>query len=98
MTRRHLHLATSAILFAAATVLTGCNCDEKAAPTAHAPKSDSEFKTEKGVAGGVSEESYVTQVVVTGVDQASRKVTLKDSEGHEYPFTAGPQIKNLAQL
>jgi len=35
---------------------------------------------------------------VVAVDQATRKVTLKPTDGEPFDFVAGPQVKNLAQI
>jgi hypothetical protein len=35
---------------------------------------------------------------VTKIDQKTREVTLKASDGQEYSFVAGPDVKNLAQV
>jgi hypothetical protein len=35
---------------------------------------------------------------VAAVDQKTRKVTLKDDQGNTVSFTAGPEVKNLAQV
>jgi hypothetical protein len=50
------------------------------------------------VAGGVWEDVLIVPSVVTAVDLSTRHVTLKDSDGDEYSFTARPEIKNLPQL
>ena len=35
---------------------------------------------------------------VTKIDQKTREVTLKSTDGQEYSFVAGPDVKNLAQV
>lgn len=40
----------------------------------------------------------VAMATVQDIDQKSRKVTLRDPEGNLTTFTAGPQVRNLAQV
>jgi Cu/Ag efflux protein CusF len=47
--------------------------------------------------GGVQETTTVT-AKVTGINQTTRKVTLKTDDGKEYSFIAGDNVKNLAQV
>jgi len=101
MTRQPLRLATAAFLFVSIAVLTSCKKESKepASPTMASPtKSDSKVTNQPGVAGSVTEEVYIVQAVVSAVDTTTHKVTLKGPQGREYTFTAGPKIKNLAQL
>jgi Cu/Ag efflux protein CusF len=47
-----------------------------------------------GIVSGVASMS----AVVTAVDQNTRMVTLKDEQGNEKTFKAGPDVRNLAQV
>jgi hypothetical protein len=95
----------AAFVFTGVAVLTSCKSESKPAPaapppqpTAAASRTESSITTRPGVAGGVAERSFTTQAVVTAVDPATRRVTLKEGDGREYTFTARPEIKNLQQL
>ena len=46
---------------------------------------------------GVAETVKVT-ATITAIDAATRAVTLKGPKGNEMVVTAGPEVKNLAQL
>lgn len=97
-------------VLASVAIFTSCNSEPKPtptpkaepptkpAPTAEAPRLQNTVTTRPGVAGGVAEQSYTAQAIVTAVDLTTRRVTLTDSAGKEYTFTAGPEIKNLPQL
>lgn len=52
-----------------------------------------------GPTSGVIEENAATATAtVTAVDQATRMVTMTNSDGESVTFRAGPEVKNLAQL
>lgn len=53
---------------------------------------------EKGVAGGTVERKFTATATVDAIDQASRAITLRSENGNVATFTAGPEIRNLAQL
>jgi hypothetical protein len=97
MKRQIQQLATIAFLLASIVVLASCTSEPKPPPTAAPPVVQSSMTTPKGEAGRVEEDVFRTQAVVSAVDMATRKVTLKGPEGKQYTFTAGPEIKNLAQ-
>lgn len=44
------------------------------------------------------EDAAVAVATVVAIDEASRKITLKDSEGDESTFTAGPEVRNFDQV
>ena len=98
-------------LFAGALLLTACQSNDKqkettpppakptpAPVTAAPPTMDSSVTMKEGVAGGVTEDVVTVETVVTAVDAAGRKVTLKGPEGREYSFDVNPQIKDLSAL
>jgi hypothetical protein len=80
-------------------VLTSCSEEkEKAPPTAAAPVVRSSVTTQPGVAGGVSKEVVIVETLVTKVDTAGHRVTLKGPEGREFTFHVSPSIKDLSRL
>ena len=46
----------------------------------------------------IASASVTVTATVVAVDQKTRAVTLKSSDGHEYTFIAGDEVKNLAQV
>ena len=44
------------------------------------------------------EDAAVAVATVVAIDEASRKITLKDPEGDESVFTAGPEVRNFDQV
>jgi len=84
-------LAIAALLPAAVLALTSCSTE----PQADAPNwTASQF----GVAGGVKIETRRVTATVTGIDKATRKVTLVTPDGTKQTFTAGPEVANFAQI
>jgi hypothetical protein len=70
------------------------------APTAQAaaPRGSSSVSMVPGEAGGVIEETITASALVTAVDAANRRVTLRSSDGTEASFTAPPEVRNLDQV
>src|SRR5512135_1538941 len=64
----------------------------KAAEAKPAPKADA--KPEAAVVG----ETASVTATVEAIDQKTREVTLKGPKGNTITFTAGPEVKNLAQV
>lgn len=101
MKRPIQQLATSVFLITSIISLASCSSEPKepeAAPTAKAPVVQSGSTQTPGRAGRVEEDVFRAQAVVSAVDLTTRKVTLTGPEGRQHSFTAGPEIKNLAQL
>jgi len=46
----------------------------------------------------VAAETITASVVVTAIDKATRKLTLKDASGKVFDLTAGDEVKNFAQI
>jgi Cu/Ag efflux protein CusF len=46
----------------------------------------------------IVEDAAVAVAIVVAIDEASRKITLKDLEGDESTFTAGPEVRNFDQV
>ena len=95
MSRRHLSLAAFTLL---TLVLASCKNEDKTPPNAAPPRAQRSITTQPGVAGGVREDVLTLQAVVSAVDVPARRVTLTDSDGNSYAFTASPEIKNLPQM
>lgn len=84
-----LKLVALALLPVAMLALTSCSSThEDAGLTAIQP----------GQPGGVRVETFKETATVTGIDQATRKVTLFTPDGTKTTFTAGPEVANFAQL
>ncbi len=102
---RSLLLLTASL---AALSAASCSSQKKPAPTTEpvgatttVMGADGGMRTtyiEPGVAGGIIEETDTVSAKVTAVDQATRKVTLQGEDGDSATFTAGPDVKNLAQV
>src|SRR5262245_2946485 len=96
--KRPYHLQAIAVLSLSLVMLASCTNEQKPAPTAQATRSQTTVTTQPGVAGGVFEDVYIVQAIVSVVDVPSRRVTLTGPQGNEYSFKAGPEIRNLAQV
>ena len=93
------HNLSAAICFSAsALILTACSSNDKEKPTPAQPVVQSSYTTKEGVAGSITEDKVVIEAVVTGVDKAGHRVTLKGPEGNEYTFDVSPQITDLSKL
>jgi hypothetical protein len=51
-----------------------------------------------GEAGGIEEDTFSATATVTGVEAATRSITLKGEAGNEATFVCGPEVKNFDQL
>lgn len=83
-----------AAVVAAAFVATAFAQDKAKAPAAkpaEAPKAEAPMGKAAGAAVKVT-------ATVEAIDQATRSVTLKGEKGNVLTFTAGPEVKNLAQV
>jgi Cu/Ag efflux protein CusF len=78
-----------------AAVLVLASCSEPQPPP---PQSQTTVRTEPGVAGGVVDETHTATATITAIDPSSRRVTLTDPDGDTFAFTAGPEIRNFAQM
>lgn len=86
--------ATTAAALAASALLTSCTCPctKEAAP---APKA---AVNEPLPSGMVGENLVTATATVKAVNQKTRMVTLKRSDGSEIKFKAGEEVRNLAQV
>ena len=91
------HYLLVALCSAGIPICTSCTNEPKS-NTAAAPALQSSAKTSSGQAGRVEEDVFRVEATVSAVDMATRRVTLTGPEGKQHTFTAGPEIKNLAQL
>ena len=51
-----------------------------------------------GEPGVMAEDAAVAVATVVAVDEKTREITLKGPEGDEVTFTAGPEVRNFAQI
>jgi Cu/Ag efflux protein CusF len=61
-----------------------------------APTASGALVSEPGKA--VAAEKVQASAVVTAIDKAARKLTLKDASGKVFELTAGDEVKNFAQI
>jgi hypothetical protein len=54
--------------------------------------------TKPGVPGGVAVDTYEVTATVTGIDAATRKVTLVSPDGKKTTYKAGPEVVNFPQI
>ena len=76
-----------------AAILTFTSCSS--------PKGGSEettFVAQQGEPGGTLVETTKTQATVTGIDPASREVTMVTPEGKKSQMTVDPAVKNFNQI
>ncbi|MGB7161287.1 MAG: hypothetical protein WBD40_24730 [Tepidisphaeraceae bacterium] len=86
---------SSSIKFAAGfalalTLVAGCAKDKD--------ESEAAAKNEGPRPSFFEESSETTTATVEAIDQATRQVTLKNSDGESVTLTAGPEVENLAQV
>lgn len=98
MTGRTRYSFVAALACSAMVLLASCTTEQKAPPKAAPASLERSVTTESGVAGGTVENVFIAQAVVTAIDQSTRRVTLAGPEGNKFTFTAGPEVKNLAQV
>jgi Cu/Ag efflux protein CusF len=51
-----------------------------------------------GEPGVILEDASVAVSTVTAIDEKTRQITLKDPDGDKSTFTAGPEVRNFAQI
>ena len=78
-------------------LLTGLLAVLPAIATAqNAPMSASLVEKDKGAVTAANAVEF--QGVITGIDKATREVTIRGGSGNELTITAGPQVKNFKQI
>ncbi len=86
-----LKLTATILLPAALLAFSSCSTEPKA-------ETPNWTASQYGVAGGVKIETRRVTATITGVDKATRKVTLVTKDGAKQTFTTGPEVANFAQL
>jgi Cu/Ag efflux protein CusF len=86
-----LSWAAMALMPAAVLTFTSCSSSKGGAET-------STYSTVEGEPGGTLVETKKTQATVTGIDPASREVTLVTPEGKKSKITVEPEVKNFNQI
>lgn len=89
-----LNLAGRALLIAAVLILAGCSSDRPAVSADNT--TTAAYQT--GVPGGVFVETRRITAEVTGVDAASRTVTLATSDGKKTTVKCSPEVINFDQI
>lgn len=46
----------------------------------------------------IATESYSATAIVSAIDRSTREVTLRKSDGSEFSFVAGPEVRNFDQI
>ena len=62
----------------------------------NAPMSASLVEKDKGAVTAAN--AIELQGIITGIDKATREVTIRGGSGNELTITAGPQVKNFKQI
>jgi hypothetical protein len=80
-----------ALLPVAMLALTSCSSPQKGEKT-------TTVDYQPGVPGGVRVDTYQETATVTGIDRATRKVTLVSKDGTQTTVKAGPEVANFDQI
>ena len=94
MKAKTLNLTTLALFPAALLTFTSCS-STSSTPTVETTSATS---VQKGVPGGVVVETHKMTATVTGIDAASRKVTLVTPGGEKTTVKCGPEVINFDQI
>jgi Cu/Ag efflux protein CusF len=86
-----LKLTVLVLLPAALLAFSSCSTEPKGERASFAV-------VQKGEPGGVRVETYKETATVTGIDKASRKVTLVTPDGTKSSVKCGPEVANFAQI
>jgi hypothetical protein len=86
-------LKSTALALLPVAMLTLASCSST-------PKGETTTSTDyqPGVPGGVMVATYKKTATVTGIDKATRKVTLVDKDGTQTTVKAGPEVANFDQI
>ncbi len=95
MKRNTLNWAGPALLSAAMLALTSCSTEPKSEGKAEGA---SLTAVQPGVPGGIMVDTCKETATVTGIDKASREVTLVTPDGAESTVKCGPEVANFAQI
>jgi translation elongation factor P/translation initiation factor 5A len=91
MKTKTLNWAAMALVPAAILTFTSCSSSKGGSE-------ETTLAAQEGVPGGTLVETHKTQATVTGIDPASREVTMVTPEGKKSKYTAGPEIRNFDQI
>jgi Cu/Ag efflux protein CusF len=89
-------LKCSVIALLPAAMLALVSCSSNSSTPAGLTSSSAVYQP--GVPGGVMVDSYKMNATVTGIDAASRKVTLVARDGKETTVKCGPEVINFDQI
>jgi hypothetical protein len=84
-------LGTAALLPAALLAFSSCSTEPRGEGAGFAA-------IQPGVPGGIRVDTYKETATVTGIDKATRKVTLVTKDGAKTTVKAGPEVANFDQL
>src|SRR5689334_16887621 len=88
MKEKALKLAAPALMLAAVMSFTACKSNEG--------KGSTETTRSQGKAGQTT--THTTTATVTGIDAATRQVTLSLPDGTQRVVTAGPEVRNFDRI
>ena len=91
MKTKTLNWAAMALVPAAILTFTSCSSSKGGSE-------ETTFAAQEGVPGGTLVETHKTQATVTGIDPASREVTMVTPEGKKSKMTVDPAVKNFNQI
>lgn len=101
MKNRVQTLGIITLLPLAALTFSACcsssKCEPKCAPKIE-NKATSLTAIQPGVAGGASVDTYSQTATVTGIDLATRNITMVTKEGKKITYKAGPEVVNFNQI
>jgi Cu/Ag efflux protein CusF len=93
MKTKTLNWAAIALVPAALLTFTSCSSSKSKGGA-----EETTFSAQEGVPGGTLVETRKTQATVTGIDPASREVTLVSPEGKKSKITVDPEVRNFNQI
>lgn len=91
LTPNAIKLALLVALPSTVLMTTSCSSLPKGEATKH-------VITQEGVPGGYTLETFKTTATVTGIDAATRKITIVSKEGKKQVLKAGPEVVNFDQI
>jgi len=91
MKTKKLNWAAMALVPAAILTFTSCSSTPKGG-------TESSAMFQEGKPGGIVVDTYRETATVTGIDPATRKITLVTPDGQKNTITAGPEVRNFDQI
>jgi len=95
MKQTNLKFTALALLPVAMLAISSCSTEPQAGTTTTGQVAAA---FQPGVPGGVLVETFKETATVTGIDRATREVTLVKTDGTQATVTAGPEVANFAQI